>query len=85
MSLKIALILTVISGLGVFALVNWIAMSEEKLMAHCRKVVLAIASVPLSLFVMWWVGQQLEYLEVSLDNPNVELTSRPTAAERTEK
>ena len=66
--------LTAISGLGIIVLVSWAAMSEAKVMERCRRLVLLVASIPLSLLTIWWVSHQLEsHVPKSLD-PNAEIT-----------
>ena len=67
-----AMSLTIIAGLVIFALVNWVAMIPGKRMGFCRQVVLYLASVPLSLLTMWWAANQLEeYMRTSFVTPNV--------------
>ena len=74
MSLLIALILTAISGLGIFALMAWVAMSEAKVMERCRRVALLLASIPCTSATIWLVSHQLEeYIESPCATPNVQI------------
>lgn len=78
MSLWLMLTLTAISGLGIFVLVNWVAMSEAKGMARCRKVVLLLVSVPCTSVTIWWVSHQLEVQRVdSCVCPNARANGLP--------
>ena len=52
--------LTAITGLGILALGTWVGMTRAKWMESCRRLVLLIASIPLSLVCMWWISHQLE-------------------------
>lgn len=79
MILAIKLFLTAIAGLGIFALVNWVAISQGYVMERYRRILLAIASVPLSLLTIWWVSHQLEE-RVPSQSPNVG-GNRPAEAE----
>ncbi len=69
--------LTAVSGLGIFVLVSWVAMSEAKAMERCRRLVLPISSVPQSLVTIWWVSHQLEAQRViSCATPNDPVQAR---------
>lgn len=70
MSLTIKLFLTATAGLGIFALVNWVAMSEEDGMERYRRILLVLLSIQLSLLTTWWVSHKLEDHLGSFENPN---------------